>query len=457
MGIPTMVVTRVGFSNLVANSFAGLGFPPEAPTVYEFPIEMFLAGADLTLLKENIDKIVYGLTKWEAKTKVKGIFNLGKITVQGKDYQEAVDKMDQMFLKNMWGDGLPITPATRERVNWILTGTDLPRNSVVGTGKILPRGGIATVESLAIALAMAGGRPEYLPVLIAAVDAITEPEARHSDWNATTSSSFPAVIVSGPIGQQIRLGSRYGVTGPDPMCPAGGPIGRAIRLILMNLGGAVPGVGTMAIFGGGRYTNAVFAEDEEGIPQGWQPLGVEQGFSKGRNVVTVVPVSGAANVQFTIADAKNIADLQLQYLHRMAAVMSSPGGQIAGLDQKPGCISGIVLLGRGQVKEMAKQGWSKEKIRAFLWENSKIPWSVLVKAGKTQPAKDKPDILIPEGKDLPLAKPMIVVAGGDQSGHGYWMQVGKMSVVKSKEIKLPAKWSDLLKAAEADLGPIPAQ
>ncbi len=69
-----MVVTREGFSQVVANAFAGLGFPAEAPTVYEFPIEMFLPGSDLTPIKENIDKIVYGLTKWEPKIKEKGVY-----------------------------------------------------------------------------------------------------------------------------------------------------------------------------------------------------------------------------------------------------------------------------------------------------------------------------------------------------------------------------------------------
>ena len=94
-----MVVTRKGFSQVVANGFAGLGFGLEAPTVYEFPIEMFLPGGDLTPLRQNIDKIVYGLTKWEPKIKKKAVFHPGeKVTVEGKDYQEALDKMIRIFL-----------------------------------------------------------------------------------------------------------------------------------------------------------------------------------------------------------------------------------------------------------------------------------------------------------------------------------------------------------------------
>ncbi|MBM3302544.1 MAG: hypothetical protein FJY85_21655, partial [Deltaproteobacteria bacterium] len=131
-GIPSMVVTRSGFSQVVGNAFAGIGFPAEGPSVHEFPMLMFVPGSDLTPINENIDKIVYGLTKWEPKIKEKGVYPAKKVTVEGKDYAEALTNMNLLFLKNMWGDGLPILPATEERVSWILSGTDLPRDTVVG-------------------------------------------------------------------------------------------------------------------------------------------------------------------------------------------------------------------------------------------------------------------------------------------------------------------------------------
>ena len=84
-----------------------------------------------------------------------------------------------------------------ERVNWIMTGTDLRRDALVGEGKILPRGGIASVESLTVALTMTGGRPEYMPVLIAAMEAMTEPLFKHVAVNGTTNATRPALIVVG--------------------------------------------------------------------------------------------------------------------------------------------------------------------------------------------------------------------------------------------------------------------
>ena len=162
------------------------------------------------------------------------------------------------------GMGGNVAIATRERVEWILEGTERPRQQMLG--KVLPRGAIATVESCAIALAMAGGRPEYLPVLIAAVEAFLDPLSDSEHMQADSAGAFPVVIVNGPIAAQIRLNTTFGCLGPDPQRPAGGSIGRALRLMQQNLGGALPGVGAMAMWGAMRYTNAVFGEHTSKIP-----------------------------------------------------------------------------------------------------------------------------------------------------------------------------------------------
>jgi hypothetical protein len=453
-----MVVTRSGFTQVVANAFAGLGFSAECPSVYEFPMPMFVAGSDLSPLRENIDKIVYGLTKWEPKIKTKGLYRPEMVTVQGKDYQEALDTMNKLFLKNNWGDGLPIVPATEERVKWILTGTDLPRDTVIAEA-VAPRGGIATVESIAVALTMAGGRPEYMPVLIASVQAITDPAWGLPGANSTTGGPFPTVIVNGPVSKQIRLASGYGVMGPDPVHPSAGPIGRAIRIILQDLGGALPGTGTMALYGTMRFTNAVFAEDEEGLPPGWKLLSVERGFPKDANVVTVLPGRGGNTVPNggTAKTAQQAAEWELMGIARLMS--AAPRAEKA---DSPNYALGVALIGRGLASQLADAGYSKEKVKTFLWSNSKVPWAQLVARGLGDEAKAAGT---PEGQDMPLvARPdqvMLVVSGGAQAGHTYWMWAGGggARAVVSKEVKLPAKanWDALLKQAEAELGPIPAQ
>ena len=448
-----MVVTRAGFSGLVANAMAGLGYSAEAPSVYEFPIEMFLIGADLTPLRENIDKIVYGLTKWEPEIKEKGVYSPGEqIITQGEDYQEALDNMGQLFLKNNWSDGLPITPATAKRVDWILTGTDLPRDTLVAAeGKIYPRGGIATVESLAIALAMAGGRPEYLPLLIAVVEGITVDDFNHHQWSATTVSNFPTVVVNGPMGKQIRLTSRYGVMGPDPAHPSGGPIGRAIRFLLMNLGGAVAGIGTMGIYGFGRFVNAVFAEDEDGLPpSGWPSLAEQRGFPKGSNVITLLPTMGGINVQLHSGFGPTPADLMQQFLWRIANEVACAGHAMSGgRSPREGQSSGIALIGRNVAQVIRNDvGWSKQQVLEFLNENARVEWDALVRSGRRDPAA------APEPPQE-VAEILLAVAGGDQSGQAFWMPSGRNAGIGQAEIRLPANWNALLAQAEEDLGPIP--
>ncbi len=457
-----MVITRAGFSQVVGNAFAGFGFAAEAPTVYEFPLQMMDAGSDLTPINENIDKIVYGLTKWQPKITTKGIKNPPKVTVIGKDYQDALTNMNLLFLKNMWADGLPLFPATEERVNWILTGTDLPRDTVVGAGKILPRGGIATVELLAVALAMAGGRPEYLPVLTGIVDAITDPACGLQGVNSTTCSLIHAMVVNGPIAKQIRLNSGYGCLGPDPVHSAGGSIGRAYRLMMLDMGGAIPGVGTMAIYGGpSRYTGLVFAEDEGGLPKGWDSLGVEWGFSKDANVVTVTPVNSMVNVVwFFGTKEENLGALNMLAMH-----MGYPDLNKWQLAYDPWKSkfppAGIAMIPRGFAQSLASvSGYSKADIKTFLWKNSQTPWDVVVSTGAGVVNITKGGH--PEGQPVPLTpKPeqiTLVVAGGAQSGHGYWMSPAMFGWPASREITLPAKakWDALLKQAEADLGPLPA-
>jgi hypothetical protein len=462
MGIPTMVVTREGFSQVVSNAFAGVGFPAEGPTIYEFPMPMFDAGSDITPINENIDKIVYGLTKWQPKITTKGVFAPPMITVQGKDYADALNNMEILFVKNNWSDGLPLKPATEERVKSILTGTDLAPDKVIGT--VPARGGIADVNSIAVALAMAGGRPEYLPLLIAAVQSLADPKFGLSATNPTTCSVIPAIVVNGPVAKQIRLGSGYGLLGPDPAHPAGQIIGRALRIILQDLGGALPGTGTMAIFGGMRETNAVFAEDEEGLPKGWNSLAVDRGFSKTDNVATASAVAGMSNIMVQSFGDKVGND---QGLLEVAKFMSAPsvntwGPFTADTWTSKDLAQGIILIARGYANSLSSvSGYSKLDVKTNLWNNSKIPWSLYQSTGLQNFVDRMGNPGIPVGQDVPLSpKPeqlTIVVAGGDQAGHVLWMEAGNSNrAMISTKIELPKNWDALIKQAEAELGPIPA-
>ena len=160
-------MTRAGFLPVASNAYAGFGFPVEAPVFFEFPNAMGLEGSDLTPIAENLEQIVAGLTSWQPKITTTGFYPAPLVSVEGDDYPSAYTNLNYLVMQNLWGDGLPVAPPTESQVNWILSGTDLAPGAVVA--KIPPKGGVATVHSIAVNLALAGGRPEYMPVLIAAV------------------------------------------------------------------------------------------------------------------------------------------------------------------------------------------------------------------------------------------------------------------------------------------------
>ena len=158
------------------NAVSGLGLAPDAAMV-TFPIDMFLPGSDLASLPGRKQEFYDGLTHWQPGFVKNTARATPMLSVEGASYEDALNKANQLMLTNLWGDGLPLWPATRERVDWIVRGAAFPRAHVIG--KFPPRGGTTTVETCAVALAMAGGRPEYFPVLIAAVEAFLDsPEKR---------------------------------------------------------------------------------------------------------------------------------------------------------------------------------------------------------------------------------------------------------------------------------------
>ncbi len=455
-----MIVTKRGFSGIVATTFAGLGFPAEAPIVFEFPSELFNTGSDLAPLNKNIDKIVTGLTKWQPNMKTKGLLKPDMETVEGKNYEEALNNFNFWFARNNWTDGLPIVPPTLERVNWILTGTDIPRDTVIAKS-VPPLGRVATVETIAVSLAMAGGRPEYLPVLIAVMEAVSDPQFGFDAINGGAGSTVPAVIVNGPIAKQIRLGTGYGLLGPDPQHPAGESIGRALRLIQQNVGGAIPGVGSMAMFGGFRATNAVFAEDEEGLPKSWTSLAVDRGFPKDANVVTVTPVNSMVNVTWFLGSRAT----NERALNTLAKAMSIPNlsawsGVTQAIAADPNRAAGVALIPRAAANTWAtNSSMSKLDVKKYLWDQSRLPWDEVSAMGLDASLESQGYAIAPD-EDLHLTqKPeqiTIVVAGGDRSGNGYWMAPGEGGhIMVSKAIKLPAKWEALLDQTITDLGPAP--
>jgi len=437
----------------VKNAVSGLGLAPDAAMV-TFPIELFLPGSDIAAVEARKGEFYDGLTRWTSDLGGGGGGASPMISVRGTTFEDALARANNVMLASQWGDGLPLWPATLERVQWILQGTPWPRAHVLGT--FPPRGGVATVEVCAIALAMAGGRPEYLPVLVAAVDAFLDPASGSEQLQAASGSAFPVVIVNGPVARQIRLNSGFGCLGPDPRHPAGASIGRALRLMQQNVGGARPGVGTMANYGGLRYTNAVFAEDEDNLPAGWPTHAAERhGFARGGNSISLAFANGATNIRRRGAKKETPEEDALQGMYRMADFMRAPN--LAGLAGYERGTPGILMIPGVVAQTMAGLGWTKSSMREFFWEHARIPAEHLRRAGgyawieiDASPVARESAALDPWPITASPDNFVLVVAGGGHPTNSYWLQ-GYSPGVVGREIRTPEYFERLLAEAERDL------
>src|SRR5689334_19266586 len=152
-GIPTVILTREDFVGVVKNAVAGMGFAAEIPMV-TFPVPLFLVGSDISPVEQRAQEFISGLTAWQPSVKSAGVIRPPPVTVSSESPLAATAALNRLFLRNRWGDGLPIVPPTSDVVTWVLQGTDRPPEDVLGA--IMPKGGIVTVETAAVALGMAG-------------------------------------------------------------------------------------------------------------------------------------------------------------------------------------------------------------------------------------------------------------------------------------------------------------
>lgn len=273
-------------------------------------------------------------------------------TFEAPDDLEAINRL---FRERRWGDGLPIVPPTGERVERMLAGTSRSRYEVVA--RIAPGYGAATVERIAINAVLAGCDPEYLPVLIAATEAVAQPQFNLQGIQATTNPVAVWVIVNGPLAKKLGVNATFNCIGQGTWANA--TIGRALRLILQNIGGALPGEMDRATHGQpGKYTFCC-AENEEANP--WDPLHVERGCRREQSAVTVVGAEGTMNMNTHSKDAAELVRVIAETLMHPPSNEYVHGGEP------------WLILCPEHAEVFRRAGFSKQEIKRRLWEASKMP------------------------------------------------------------------------------------
>jgi len=270
--------------------------------------------------------------------------------------EEDFDAINALYLERGWGDGLPIVPPTAARVERMLAYCDRAPNETIA--KVAPRYGEATPLRLAANAVMAGCRPEYFPLYLLAIEAMCEEPFNLYGVQATTHLCAPLVIVNGPVGREIGVNSGHNAFGPGT--PANATIGRAIRLALLNIGGALPGSGDMSTFGAPSKYSYLVAENEGGNP--WEPLHVERGFPAEATTVTVIGAECPHNVN----DHESLTAEGI--LTTIAGTMATTGTNDVFYASQP-----VVVMGPEHAKTVADGGFSKSDAKRFLQERATLP------------------------------------------------------------------------------------
>ena len=275
----------------------------------------------------------------------------------------AVDEEAAVELLHDMGctDGLPVMIPTQARVDKLVLASGLDADMVLG--ELGPAMGIATVEKVAIAGVMAGCKPDYMPILIAAVKAVADPRFDLGELQATTHCTAPLIIVNGPVRHHCAVASGFGALGPGHRANAS--IGRALRLCLINLGGGKPGVSDMALLGHPGKFSYCLAEAEEDSP--FPPLHTSLGFETSDSVVTVLGCEAPHSVLYSDnADDPEDAEKLLHVLSvGLANIATNNAIFCSG--------TALVVLGPKHADVLARANMNRETVQRRLWELTHLP------------------------------------------------------------------------------------
>ncbi len=307
----------------------------------------------------------------------------------------AEDPVEAMYDRG-WSDGLPLVPPTPERVARMLEGTSRARDEVVAV--VPPNLAECTVEKVAVNAVMAGCRPEYLPVVLTALEAACTDEFNMHGLLATTMPVGPVLVVNGPIRHAIGMNSGMNVLGQGNR--ANSTIGRALQLVIRNVGGGEPGGVDRATHGNPGKLGFCFAEDEEGSP--WESYAAQQGFGPEQSTVTLFAGEGPRCIVDQLTRdaeglARSLAMSMLATVHPKLVM----------------AFDAILVVSPEHAARFAEAGWSKQQLHDALAEHTTRPTDAIVR-GADGVAEGVPAQLA--GVELPKHRPdgglIIIHAGG---------------------------------------------
>jgi hypothetical protein len=270
------------------------------------------------------------------------------------------EHINDYFYAQRWTDGLPIVPPTIFNVERMLASGRRPPDALLGF--IPPSMGAATIEKVAVNAVMAGCDAQCFPIVVAAVEAICRPEFNLLPMQATTNPVTPMIIVNGPVAKQLDINSGHNVLGQGWKSNA--TIGRALRLILTNIGGGVPGTLDKATHGQPGKFMLCIAENEEQSP--WEPFHVERGYTRHDSTVSVIGVAGTQDViHYARTSAEKVLSTLVNAIPREGCKNLYSGGEP------------LIIFGPEQAAILAAGGLTKHDVKRIVFERARVPLSLL--------------------------------------------------------------------------------
>jgi hypothetical protein len=363
-GIPTVTLYNERHEKRFMGTILPMGYV-DYPAINFDEYDTFTSEGIKALAPEAFNFLVKGLTAWKPEhMRLEGDKWVPKesgFSYSAISYEEAQDQFNRSFLEMGWGDGLPMLPPTRGRVDKLLKGTPLSPATVIGTWG--PSNAEFTVEKIAIVAAMAGAEPEYMPVIIAALKAIIS--VRWDAYFPVMRAPVPLVIVNGPYAGKIGINSSANAFGPNTKYHANGAIGRTINLAMAAIPGNGRGIKPSNLAGNpAAYAGIVIAEAEDvaSLGAGWDPVSVQLGYPAGTNLVTVLGIEQMdMSVAGTIANlASCVAPLKEIWPRSRKAWDSQYAGALV--------ITEMQRVTEGLMGSKTKAEYAQE-----LWETARVP------------------------------------------------------------------------------------
>ncbi|MCH7621940.1 MAG: hypothetical protein IH870_08590 [Chloroflexi bacterium] len=346
--------------------------------------------------------------------------------------QGAIDTIEQYF-ENGWTDGLPVVPPTEEAVRAMVAAAG--RDPLEVLGIMPPRQGVVTVEVVATNAVMAGCRPEYMPVVLAAVEALLDPQFDVRGLQATSDPAAPMVIVTGPVVEQVGINHGVGLFGHGSRANA--TIGRAVRLLMVNAGGGHPDSGDKSTLGSpAKYSYCIGAD----VDTPWAPVHTEFGFDAEDSCVTVYASdaprgnnpggSGSMELPLWLL-ADSMSNLNHNIIH---------GGHV------------VVVISPLIARLLSEEGWTKQDVKLYLYERARVPVERVqrykqLRYGRDQEAGDlywwphwlnvdEPNINVPVVRHPDNV--LVLVAGDSGRSRSAYCPARPYNRPVTKKVRLPA-------------------